>query len=153
MRFVNAAHESGLYATACNHAKPSPECACLLRHVYVIKEHSKINNRGKKIGWKFMVKFQDSPRHNPFQNLNSIVASVCALDIPYVLMLRRNVLRRYVRRPTRLLLVKPSRSSESIDLSCTSRPRHGERFSVNVTVFGTTNTQQSYSARIRSATS
>ena len=96
MRFVNAARESGLAATACKHPKPSPECACLLRHVYAIKEHSKINNMNRSIGWKFMVKFQDSPRHNPFQNLNSIVASVCALDIPYVLMLRRNVLRRYV---------------------------------------------------------
>ena len=67
MRFVNAARESGLYATACKHPKPSPECVCLLRHVYSIKEHSKINNMNRAIGWKWMVKFQDSPRHNPFR--------------------------------------------------------------------------------------
>ena len=101
-RFVAAAADTGYDANACASREPSPACSCLLRGVYAASARIH-KNAGKAIGFKFMV-HTDPPKarnnYDKFARLEALAASVCALDIPFVVMLRHNVLRRQISKLT-----------------------------------------------------
>jgi len=72
----------------CASGVPSAECACSLRRAFAAGE----------AGFKFMLKTPsrrfDDQRGHP--RLDAVAAAVCELDIPFIFLWRRNVLRRLV---------------------------------------------------------
>jgi LPS sulfotransferase NodH len=96
--FVRAA---GPNADACASATPSRACVCALRQVFARAHQERRNRYRKALGFKFMTHLDTSnqKRHHqhgthPFASMTAMASAAC--DIPFVLLLRKNVLRREI---------------------------------------------------------
>jgi len=94
-------HEA--FAAACASATPSPACVCALRRVFARAHAERRNSYRTALGFKFMthVDTSNQQRHHkhgthPFASLTALASAVCEMELPYVLLLRRNVLRREI---------------------------------------------------------